>query len=181
MRAFGALTTLAWKNEIAKLAYIKQALADVDERRLYPHCLPKVRATSQQIVQCEGVLGFRFEPDHAELLLCANGWDGFLQTTNLFGTDDFLGSEQYQAAQGVLDMLDEGVFVRAGVPRRDFFPVGASLLDGDVFAMVKSNVRSPSRVFWFAGYEIDRYPSFSEFFLAIMDYNRLAVEKMRSS
>jgi hypothetical protein len=170
-----------WKAEIATLVYVKQALADADKRSLYPHHFPKVPADLSELRECERALGFRLEPDHATFLLSANGWDGFLQTTDLFGTHDFLGSDRYRAAASLLADYETRAFADTGVSKDVLFPIDASQLDGDIFAMVKSNLSAPSQVFWFAGYEIDRYPSFSEFFIAMIDHNKLAFQKLQQS
>ena len=169
-----------WKREIAQLVYIKQVLSEADKAHLYPHHLPKVGASSAQVEKCEKYLGFRLNSEHSEFLVCANGWDGFIQATNLFGTEDFVGSERFKAAESLLDVYEYNVFLDAGFARDYLFPLAASELDGDVFAMVKPDCPGAGKVLWFAGYLIDQYLSFSEFFLSMMDYNRMGIEKLKS-
>jgi SMI1/KNR4 family protein SUKH-1 len=168
-----------WKLEIVKLVYIKQAMAGVDRLGLYPYHLPKVRATTEQVGACERALGFRLDDDHKEFLLHADGWDGFIQDTDLFGTLDFRGSRRYVAARSIFDGFEDGAFEDINVPRSAFFPIGASLEHGDVFVTVRPGVPSVPRVFWFTGYEVERYPSFWEFFLAMLDANRDELQKLQ--
>jgi hypothetical protein len=170
------MSSLAWKEELVKLVYIKQAIADLDKGHLYPHHLPNVAATSVELDKSQNALGFKLEQDHAAFLLCANGWDGFLQNTDLFGTGDFSGSDRYQAAQQTLDIYDVGVFEGIGIPRTHLFPIGASSVDGNIYAMVKRTIQSSKRIFWLEGDEREHFPSFSDFFVAMLDYNRFVLQ-----
>jgi len=170
-----------WKEEIVKLVHIKQVLATVDKKGLNPHHLPALAATPEQIQTCERALGFELDDDHRQFLLHANGWEGFVQTTHLFGTDDFLRSHRFNEAENLIKIYERSVFEQVGIPKDAFFPIAASSLDRDLFAMVRPHVASTARVFWFAGYEIDRYPSFSDFFLSMMDYNRLGIKTIRQA
>lgn len=45
--------------------------------------------------------------------------------------------------------------------------------------MLKPDVSSASRVLWFTGYEVERYTSFSELFLTMIEENREEVDKLR--
>jgi hypothetical protein len=172
-------TTINWVDEIVTLVYVKQVLAEFDQHQLYPHHLPKVKATKNKIAACETALGHKLEPDHVAFLLHADGWDGFMQSSDLFGTPDFCGSDRYLRSQTVLRAYSQDVFTGIGLTRMDFFPIAFSLPDKDLFAMVKMGVSSKSRVFWLAdNKEVDRFPSFAEFFLAMIDYNRLSIESV---
>jgi SMI1/KNR4 family protein SUKH-1 len=167
---------LNWKEEIVKLVYVKQAIAEVDRGRLYTHHLPKIAATNAQIHAAERALEFALPNDYVAFLLCADGWDGFLQNTDLFGTPDLCGSHRYQAALESIDMYDDNVFANIGVAKDDLFPIGYSPLDGNLYMMVKPNAQTVSDVLWLEGGERERYPTFSEFFLAIVDFNRLVLQ-----
>lgn len=45
--------------------------------------------------------------------------------------------------------------------------------------MTKEDTKNPGVVIWFAGEEIDRFTSFKEYFLAMMDYNRLDLKDLK--
>jgi hypothetical protein len=178
------MRNIDWKKEIVTIVMIKQALARVDKRNLYPHHLPKIRASEKKIEDCESALGFCLNDEHRDFLLHADGWDGFVLSTNLFGCPDFLGSGRYREAQSVMDTWEAKMFCSLGGSRHDFFPIAYSELDRDLFTMRVSDGKAlpavfwtaePSK-FWTAEREVDRFPSFHEFFLSMADYNRLAVE-----
>ncbi len=48
-------------------------------------------------------------------------------------------------------------------------------------AMTRPTSRSPGIVIWLAGEEIDRYPNFTEYFLAMIENNRLLVKDMQGN
>jgi len=45
--------------------------------------------------------------------------------------------------------------------------------------MVRPLSHAPGTVIWLAGEEIDRYPTFTEYFLAMIEYNRLLVKDLQ--
>jgi hypothetical protein len=114
-----------------------------------------MRASSDQLEECQAKLGFKLTKDHAEFLRCANGWDGLIQTTDLFGTEEFRGGSKFKAASEILDIYEQNVLTSAATSRDAIFPVGASNLDGDIFAQVKPGFPGQGKIFWFAGYLVD--------------------------
>jgi hypothetical protein len=46
--------------------------------------------------------------------------------------------------------------------------------------MTRRSASQPGMVGWLAGSEIDRFPSFDEYFIATVDYNRLEVQHLQS-
>ena len=61
------------------------------------------------------------------------------------------------------------------------FPIAVSRDDMDLFVMVLKKGERFGEVIWFAGGQIDKYESFTEFFLAMIEYNKLGVEDMRKN
>jgi hypothetical protein len=47
--------------------------------------------------------------------------------------------------------------------------------------MMRRSLSSPGGVVWPAGSEIDRWSSFDEFFLAMVDYIRLELQQLQGS
>lgn len=168
-----------WPQEIVKLVYVKQALAEVDTRKLWPHHLPAVAATAVQIEAAEAALGTELDSKYVDFLRHANGWRGFYQTVDLFGTDDLLGSERMLAAKGMLGAIDDGVISVTKNRREDLLPIAATPLDRDLFVLTSPHSAAPGEVLWLAGELIDRFTNFDEFFLAMVDYNRLEVSRFQ--
>lgn len=167
-----------WKTQIAKLAYAKQQLAEIDTQKLWPWHLPSVAATKQEILACENILGFKIDSQYADFLMHANGWPGFIQAADLFGTTDLVGGERMKKAVEILSYLEEGVLKQAGIVRDDVLPIALSPLDSDLFLITKPYTALPGTVIWFAGYEIQRFVDFQTFFLAMIDYNLLAIKEL---
>ena len=57
-------------------------------------------------------------------------------------------------------------------------PIAATPIDLDLFVMARRSTSCPGTVIWLAGREIDRFPDFREYFLAMMDYNRQEVREL---
>lgn len=168
-----------WKKEIAVMVYVKQALADVDKAQLWPHHFPSVAASDEQIAEAERHLGFPLDEHYAEFLRHANGWRGFYQAVDLFGTRDLLDSDLMKYARSLLDSIDPEVLKQSHVARTALLPIAATRVDRDLFVLDMPASEMPGRVIWFAGTEIQRFDNFDEYFLAMVDYNRRRVAKTR--
>ena len=53
-----------------------------------------------------------------------------------------------------------------------------SLVDLDLLVMQRRSAAEPGTVVWFAGAEVDRYPTFDDFFLAVIEYNVREIEHL---
>lgn len=156
-----------WKDEIVKLIYLKQALKEVDAEGLWTFYLPKVAASSEELEKLKSEIDFPLSNNLMEFLSFTNGWDAFYQDVNLFGTADYLGSELFLFARKMFSAIEDGVLASTGFAREDFIPIAVSTSDRDIFALSKAG-----EVFWFAGDLIDKFDSFDEFYLAMLDYHR---------
>jgi len=161
-----------WPQEIVKMVLVKQALAEADVEEMYPHHLPKVAATPAQLAKAEARLGFQLDPQYADFLRHADGWEGFTQTVDLFGTAELIGNEKMEQALQTFDELDDFAFSAAGISRDDVYPIAATVVDMDIFLLGKPGTPIAGQVLWFAGAEIERYENFDEYFLATVDYVR---------
>lgn len=170
---------LDWKKEIVVLVYVKQALAEVDAAGLWPHHLPSVKASEEQIAAAAHHLGFALDARYADFLRHANGWRGFIQTCDLFGTEELIGTDLTQHARILLDSIDPDALADSRVTRDSLLPISAARLDRDLFVLSTPRSERPGEVIWFAGGEIQRFDHFDEYFLAMVDYNRLQVERTR--
>ncbi len=168
-----------WRDLIVTMVYVKQELMKLDMDGIWPHHLPEVAASDEALMKTEAYLGFRINQDYREFLKMANGWKGFLQTIDLFGTQEFSGSPMMQYAQSLLDSVDDNVIKSTGFPREALFPIAATKYDKDLFVMTRPTSHAPGVVIWFAGEEVDRYSNFTEYFLAMIEYNRQLVKDIQ--
>jgi hypothetical protein len=116
--------------------------------------------------------------EYRTFLLHANGWPAFYQTVDLLGADDLTGGKRFEHAAEMLGYVEEGVLADAGLRRNDLLPIAASPVDLDLFVITRPSSARPGVVIWLAGTEVDLFPSFSEYFLAMIDYNRLEVQEL---
>lgn len=61
-----------------------------DELGAFPWNLPKLAANKYRIAQAETSMGMSFSAPYMEFLNLANGWNGFIVSTDLFGTEEFI-------------------------------------------------------------------------------------------
>ena len=160
-----------WVKEIAIAVLVKRKVADADVEHVWDHAFPGVAATEQEIGDIEARLGFSLDAEHRAFLLHANGWDWFFQSVDVFGTSDLLEGSRCQRAEELLKSL-ESLSDLCGFSRDELLPIAVSRFNTDVFAISTSRSQSPGTVLWFAGQVIDTFPSFSEWFLSLVDYNR---------
>lgn len=64
-----------------------------------------------------------------------------------------------------------------GLAMSDVIPIAASDRQADMFLLGLPSSREPSVVVWYAGYTIERFPDFDEFYLAMLDYTRRQIDK----
>jgi SMI1/KNR4 family protein SUKH-1 len=162
-----------WETEIAKGLIIQDRIQSLDRSGMWCYHMPEPGATEEQILAVERQLGFQLDDKYREFLRHANGWRCFYQAVDLFGTRQLLGAAPMASAQNQLRAIDPDVFLAdVGASVGDFLPVGASSLQSDIFLLARPSSSGPGAVVWFAGYLIDRFPCFDEFFLSMLDYNR---------
>jgi hypothetical protein len=165
-----------FKVEIARIAYWKQFATDYDKLGAYPRHSPRFGARPDQILAAQEIIGFEFPADYAEFLSLANGWKAFCVLTDLFGTDDFsVGRHVAEMERPELRLFTEKI----GLASDTFVVIGASDFDLDVFLLFAPQSKLlPGGVLWFASEEIERYPSFSEFFSAMVNYNARVAQRL---
>ena len=168
-----------WKQQIAVAWLVRQEMMGVDTQKLWPYHLPEVAAADEQLLEAEQHLGHSIDPRYKAFLKCANGWPAFYQAVDLFGTDDLIYGSRKENGEFILSLLDEAVVKKSGIKREDLLPIAATNLDRDLFVITRPTSNSPGIVIWFAGEEIDRFPNFDEFFLAMVEYNRIAVKRFK--
>ncbi|HMG42505.1 MAG TPA: SMI1/KNR4 family protein [Acidimicrobiales bacterium] len=169
-----------WRPEIVHLVGIKQAIDDADTRGLWEYHLPKVRVSDEEIDAVERHLGIRLDPDYRAFLRYANGWPSFFQSVDLFGTHDLYGSPTFELAQQVLEVIEPIVYEQAGLEPGKVLPVAATAEDMDMFVMPVVDGQQVPPVVWIAGGEIDRFPTFDDYVLAMIEYNARELATLRN-
>jgi hypothetical protein len=81
----------------------------------------------------------------------------------------------------MLSHVEDNVLKAGRLRAADLLPIAASPVDLDLFVMSRRSAPSPGVVIWLAGSEIDRFPNFDEFVLAMIDFNRLELEHRRGN
>jgi hypothetical protein len=166
-----------WQDRINVMALVKQRLAQVDAEGLWEYHLPRAAASEERVREVEAHLGQALDLSYRAFLRHADGWLAFYQTVDLFGSAELLGGERFQHAQEMLGYLQEEQPAASGPS--DLLPIAASPVDLDLFVMTPHSSSRPATVIWLAGSEIDRYPSFDEYFLAMIDYNRNEIQNLQ--
>jgi len=161
-----------WPKAIVTMVLVKQALAEADVDEMWPHHIPEVAAQPERLAEAEASVGFTLDPLYADFLRYADGWNGFSQTVDLFGTAELIGNEKMQQALESFDAMEDVAFSAAGISRDDVYPIAATAEDIDIFLLGKPGTPIAGTVLWFAGAEVERYENFNEYFLATIDYVR---------
>ena len=123
----------------------------------------------------EAQLGLRLPESYRGFLLASNGWPYFFQNMSILSTSDLLSGELHKASQTQLE-LEECVEAMAadGVIATDHFPVAASLESIDVALMGKPGTPAAGTVSWVRNGEvIERYDDFLDYYLSMMELNKL--------
>lgn len=171
-----------WKDKIAVMVLVKQEIWRLDKAGLWPYHLPEVAATEEQLMTAEAHLGHGIDKGYRDFLKCANGWKGFSQTVNLFGTGDLVGSSLMNYALEMIEVMDEAYPIEdTGFSKEELLPIAATFEDRELHVITRATSHQPGVVIWFSGQEIERYQSFEEYFLAMTDYNRLEIDRLRNS
>jgi len=167
-----------WKDRIAVMFLVQEEIQRYDTRGLFQYYYPELAATEEQLNEVEAYLGHALDPDYRDFLACANGWKCFIQTVNLFGTDDLMGSELMNHALAMLDVIDGAypISQSSGFTKEELLPIAATFEDREIHLLTRTTSHQPGIVIWLSGYEIERYSNFEEYFLAMTDYNRHQID-----
>jgi SMI1-KNR4 cell-wall len=167
-----------WRSEIVKGVTVHQRLAELDAGGLWQYHLPEVAASEDEIETTERELGYRLDARYREFLHFANGWRSFYQDVDILGTRNLLGDGLMQGARRQLAAVEPAMFLDdVGMAIGDVLPIAASDHQSDMFLLGLPWSREPGVVIWFAGYMVERFHSFDDFYLSMLDYNRRQIVK----
>ena len=164
-----------WPNYIGWGAMINQARMEADWKGLWDYAIPHLHATEETVASTEARLDFRLPESYRGFLLASNGWPYFFQNMTILSTSDLLSGELHEASQTQLES-EECVEAMAanGVIAADHFPVAASLTQTDVALMGKPGTPAEGTVSWVRNGEvIERYDDFLDYYLSMMELNKL--------
>jgi hypothetical protein len=169
-----------WSALLVEMYAIKRAIWDADVERLWEQRLPAVAASEAELRAVERKLSEPLDPRYRAFLSHAGGWPAFHQAIDLFGPGDLNGGERMANAEQLLQDLEPNVLESSRLRRSELLPIAASRDDLDVFAIARHSSSQPGIVVWFAANEVERYPTFDDYFLAMMEYARQQLQRMRS-
>ena len=169
-----------WPDYIGWGWMIVQQRMKADWTGLWDYAMPNPKASEETVARTEAQLGFRLPESYRGFLLASNGWPYFFQDMTIFSTSDLLGGELHEAGQTQLE-LEECVEAMAadGVIAADHFPVAASLESIDVALMGKPETPAEGTVSWVRGEVIERYDDFLDYYLSMMELNKLDIARLR--
>lgn len=167
-----------WKKEIAIAWYVQNETAKLDTKCLWEYCLPRVAATESALAATETLLGSSLDPRYREFLGFANGWRNFFQRVDLFGTVELQDAHLLRRVRLLLQEVRFDSPIPNNIRVEEMLPIGYSPRQSDIF-VIANPITAGGTVIWVAGYEIQRFSTFDEFFLAMVDYNRLRLRRFQ--
>lgn len=163
-----------WKERLAEMLIVRNELYKADKGELWEYHYPEEAAELSEILLYQDKFQIKLSQDYINFLLCANGWKCFYQLVDLFGTKDF-ETENMSLAKMLLN--NELEYDKSLDDIKEYlFPIAVSRTDKDLFVMVLTEGRKNGQIIWLAGGEIERFHSFSDFFEAMIEYNKEELE-----
>jgi hypothetical protein len=167
-----------WPTEIAVLGVIKSTMAGVDVERIFEYRLPRVGASEERLRAVEASLGHRLPTQYREFLAYGDGWPAFWQFVDLFGTHELEGEVGRRVSE--LTPFVEPALAAIGLVPRQVLTIGVNRTAIDVFIIELDSGPAPGAVHWIAGEEVQAFPDFHEFYLAMLDCARLDIDWLRA-
>ena len=169
-----------WPDYIGWGWMIVQARMEADWTGLWDYAMPNPKASEETVARAEARLGFRLPESYRGFLLAADGWPCFFQDMTIFSTSDLLGGELHKAGQIQLE-LEECVEAMAagGVIAADHFTVVASRESIEIALMGKPGTPAEGTVSWVRGEVMQRYDDFLDYYLSMMELNKLDTADIR--
>ncbi len=160
-----------YKAAIGYLFLVQDRIQGVDVNGLFEYCYPKLAAPENDIIEWENRNNAFLPDQYKDFLMAANGWESVNQDKSLFGLNDLSLSSDSKFVK----LRDLSLDLISNYGAKEYLlPVGAAQYSNDLYLLVLDK-DSPfyGEVIWTAGEEIDRYENFDEFFLSLIEYNKL--------
>jgi len=168
-----------WKSEIAVAYRVQQYLEECDHNKIFEYHLPRVKATEDSLCAVEAILGHSLDARYRQFLSYADGWPDFYQTVDLFGTKELRGNGAMNLALDIITSTDEVVWSDLGLQATGILPIAVAKHDRDLFVIMRPGYSRAGQVLWLAGAPVEWFPDFDEFFLTMVDYNRVAIDQFK--
>ena len=108
-----------WKNNIVTMIHVKQELMKQDVGKIWPHYFPEVAANEEDLKRAEVSLDCKIDRKYAEFLRTADGWKGFFQTVDLFGTKELSNQYIMQYVYSLFSAIEDCVIESSGFSREE--------------------------------------------------------------
>jgi SMI1-KNR4 cell-wall len=167
-----------WKTEIAIAWLVQKRTQQLDHDRLWDYHRPRVAASDSEITGAESILGHRLDSQYRTFLTHANGWPDFYHSVDLFGTGELCGGSLLNCANDMLREYPGEVWRELKLAPDDVFPIAKSKDDIDLFVIVRPSHTRSGEVVWLAGSHVETFATFDQFFLSMVDYNRLRLTRL---
>jgi len=169
-----------WPDYIGWGWMIVQARMEADWTGLWDYAMPNPKASEETVARAEARLGFRLPESYRGFLLAADGWPCFFQDMTIFSTSDLLGGDLHKAGQTQLE-LEECVEAMAagGVIAADHFTVVASRESIEIALLGRPGTPAEGTVSWVRGEVMQRYDDFLDYYLSMMELNKLDTADLR--
>lgn len=174
---------LGWPELIGFMGKLKMELAQV-QPVAYPMRPPRVAAGEHDLLEAERRLGHRLDPQYRAFLQHANGWPSFFVDVSLLGADELGQGELWEKGQETLDIFYQEALPPPGFPKRaDLVPLAVAVHSVDVHVLWRSGAGTgvASGILWLAGEEVDRWPTFDEYFRSMYSYLERGLAVARAS
>lgn len=152
--------------------FVRNEIEKIDVEGLWENTLPEVAASEADVREVESKLGHALDGQFREFLLHANGWRAFKDGVDLFSTADLIGGVRVERARRILRHPESLKYI-CGYEESEVMPIAVSSDDIDVMLMSRPHAADPGKVMWLAGSLIQEFVGFDEWFLAMVDYNRM--------
>jgi len=167
-----------WDRTIALMVSTRERIQGLDRRGLWTYQGPEPGATEDRLRDAEVQIGQPLPPDFRSFLGHAAGWNAVYQHVDMFGPEDLYEGAKYVSGQQMLAAIEERALQSSRTERTALIPIAASQNDLDLFVLVRRGEPAGGSIIWFAGTEIDRFGGFEEFFLSMLEYNRLEIQTL---
>ena len=153
---------------------------EADWKGLWDYAPPNAGASEETLARTEAQLGFRLPKSYRDFLKVADGWPCFYQDMTIFSTSDLLGGELRRLG-GVQLELEECIEAMAsdGVIAADHFMVAAAQGSIDIVLMGRPGTPAEGTASWVRGEVLGRYDDLLDYYLSMMEYNKLETADLR--
>ena len=169
-----------WQDYLNWGQEINQERMEADWKGLWDYAPPNAGASEETLARTEAQLGFRLPKSYRDFLKVADGWPCFYQDMTIFSTSDLLGGELRKLG-GVQLELEECIEAMAsdGVIAADHFMVAAAQGSIDIVLMGRPGTPAEGTASWVRGEVLGRYDDLLDYYLSMMEYNKLETVDLR--